>query len=208
MFDGRAHHRRLNLFQHCFATARRKDFLPSDDDTLHPQAGFELGLPARLLLRQLIVMLHQRLKITPQWLPRIMHFLELIQPQQAGQFVSVNPVTLVPVPGDPGVSLRMRTNHPGDQRPDNLTSPRRQLARFQMHVDLPVQVGESFDQISFAGGELPVARGSPAVVDRYLMKITRPKVDSDVRYAHAEVLLSLINQVLECRPQRTVQSLL
>jgi hypothetical protein len=29
------------------------------------------------------------------------------------------------------------------------------------------------------------------------MKITRPKVDSDVRYAHAEVLLSLINQVLE-----------
>src|SRR5437879_4594942 len=29
------------------------------------------------------------------------------------------------------------------------------------------------------------------------MKFTRPKVDSDVRYAHAEVLLSLINQVLE-----------
>src|SRR5438105_12811245 len=29
------------------------------------------------------------------------------------------------------------------------------------------------------------------------MKITRPKVDSDVRYSHAEVLLSLINQLLE-----------
>src|SRR5258707_13143549 len=29
------------------------------------------------------------------------------------------------------------------------------------------------------------------------MKFTRPKLHSDVRYAHAEVLLSLINQVLE-----------
>src|SRR6266536_5993721 len=66
-----------------------------------------------------------------------------------------------------------------------------------MHVDLPVQVCESFDQIGFAGRELPLERGRPAVVDHYLMKITRPKVDSDVRYIHAEVLLSLINQVLE-----------
>ena len=113
LFDGRAHHIGLNLLQHCFTTAPRKDFLTSDDDALHPQACFELGLPARLLLRQLIVMLHQRLEITPQWLARIMHFLELIQPQQTGQLVSVNPVALVPVPGDPGVGLRMRTHHAG-----------------------------------------------------------------------------------------------
>src|SRR5438876_600288 len=32
------------------------------------------------------------------------------------------------------------------------------------------------------------------------MKSTRPEVDSDVRYTHAEVLLSLINQVLEMPP--------
>src|SRR5260370_26827986 len=126
-----------------------------------------------------------------------MHFLELIQSQPTGQIVGVNPVTFVPVPGDPGVGLRMRTNHPGDQWPDNLTGPWRQLPGFQMHVDLATQVCEGFDQSGFAGDKLPVERVRPAVVDRYLMKFTRPKVDSDVRYAHAEVLLSLINQVLE-----------
>src|SRR6266852_6391480 len=126
-----------------------------------------------------------------------MHFLERIQSQQTGQLVGVNPVTFVPVPGDPGVGLRMRTNHPGDQWPDNLTGPWRQLPGFQMHVDLATQVCEGFDQSGFAGDKLPVERVRPAVVDRYLMKFTRPKVDSDVRYAHAEVLLSLINQVLE-----------
>lgn len=85
-------------------------------------------------------MLHQRLEITPQLFARIVHFLELIQAQQTGQLVSVNPVTLVPVPGDPGIGLRMRTNYPPDQRPDNLTGPRRQLTSFQMHVDFAGQI--------------------------------------------------------------------
>ena len=57
-------------------------------------------------------MLHQGLELAPPLLPRIMHFLESIQPQQFGQFVSVDAVTLVGVFGDPGVALRMRTNHP------------------------------------------------------------------------------------------------
>jgi hypothetical protein len=71
------------------------------------------------------------------------------------------------------LDLRMRANHPRHQRPDNLTGPG--LASFQMHMDLPVQFSESFDQIGFAGRELPVKRGRPAVIERYLLKFTRPK---------------------------------
>ena len=62
-----------------------------------------------------------------------------------------------------------------------------------MHVNLSAHIRESFDEIGFAGDELPVERARSSVVDRDLMKITRPEVKSDVRYVHAQVLLSLID---------------
>ncbi len=77
----------------------------------------------------------------------------------------------------------MRTDHPCYQRRDYCGGPGRQLPGFQVHVYLTLQVRKGFDQIGFTGDKLPVERVRPAVVDRYLMKFTRPKVDSDVRYA-------------------------
>jgi len=43
-----------------------------------------------------------------------------------------------------------------------------------MHVDLATLIGKGFDQIGFAGGELPIHLTHPGLIDRYLMKITRP----------------------------------
>src|SRR6185436_13018523 len=87
----------------------------------------------------------------------------------------------------PGVALGMRTDHPAHQRPDDGNGPWRQLARFQMHVYLATLIGKGFDQIGFAGDELPIHLTHPGFIDRYLMKITRPKIESDVNYVHADV---------------------
>jgi hypothetical protein len=91
----------------------------------------------------------------------------------------------------------MRTNHARDQRTNDLTGPGRQLSRFQMHVNFTAHSKEGFNQIRLAGRQLPVQGAGSPLADRYLMKITRPKVHSDVNSVHAEVLLSLNNQVLE-----------
>jgi hypothetical protein len=71
------------------------------------------------------------------------HFLEPIQPQLKGIYA----ITLVRVFGDPGVALSMRTEHPVHQRTDDGGGPRRQLSRFQMHMDLAMLIRKGFDQI-------------------------------------------------------------
>jgi len=56
-----------------------------------------------------------------------------------------------------------------------------------MHVDLTTLIGKGFDQIGFAGGKLAVHLTHPSFIDRYLMKITRPQINSDVNLVHADV---------------------
>ena len=81
--------------------------LAARDYTLHPQPRFDLRLQTRLLLSELIIMLHYRFEVAPQLLLGITDFLELIQPQQTGQLVSIYPIAFVAVAGDPGIGLRM-----------------------------------------------------------------------------------------------------
>ena len=71
------------------------------------------------------------------------------------------------------------------------------MPSLQMHVNFTAHSGEGFNQIRLAGRQLAVQGAGSPLADRYLMKITRPQVDSDVNSVHAEVLLSLNNQVLE-----------
>src|ERR1043166_2237812 len=103
-----------------------------------------------------------------------MHFLEPIQAQQIGQLKSVEAIALVGVFGYPGVRLWMRTDYPMDQGSDDRHGPRRQLASLQMHVDLPLQISKSFDQIGCAGPELPLLLDHSAFIQSHLLKITRP----------------------------------
>src|SRR5882724_13090627 len=58
----------------------------------------------------------------------------------ACQFVSINAIALVGVFGDPGVVLGMRANHSRDQRRDYRSCPGRQLAGFQMDVNLTMLI--------------------------------------------------------------------
>jgi hypothetical protein len=63
------------------------------------------------------------------------------------------------------------------------------LGSFQVHVDLTLQVREGFDQIGFAGLEVAIHSAHPMVIQNHLLEITRPKIESDVNYAHADVSL-------------------
>jgi hypothetical protein len=150
--------------------------------------------------RQLIVVLHQLFEVAPPLVRRVVDFLEPIQPQQLGQFVSVDAVTLIGVFGDPGVALRMRTDHASHQRRDHRRGPGRQLPGFQMHVYLTLQIREGFAQIGCAGAEVAIHSAHPMVIQSHLLKITRPKIEPDVagspavhhgwgaiNYAHADV---------------------
>ena len=56
-----------------------------------------------------------------------------------------------------------------------------------MHVYLTLQVREGFDQIGFAGGEVAIHSAHPIVIQSHLLKITRPEIEPDVNYAHADV---------------------
>jgi hypothetical protein len=81
----------------------------------------------------------------------------------------------------------MRADHPLDQRRNYRSSPGRQLPSFQVHVYLTLQVREGFDQIAFAGAEVPIHSAHPIVIQSHLLKITRPEIEPDVNYAHADV---------------------
>jgi hypothetical protein len=69
-------------------------------------------------------MLHQLFEISPRLVGRIVHFLETIQPQQVGQFVSIDAITLVAIFGDPGVVAWMRADHALDPRRNDAAGPR------------------------------------------------------------------------------------
>jgi hypothetical protein len=99
--EGRAQVPRLYPGQHLLASLTREQPLASNNHSLHSQAGFDLGLQTSLLAGQLIVMLHQLFKVVARLVRRIMYFLETIQPQQLGQFESIDAVALVGVFGDP-----------------------------------------------------------------------------------------------------------
>src|SRR5260370_23222152 len=56
-----------------------------------------------------------------------------------------------------------------------------------MHVYLTLQVRKGFDQMGFAGGEVPIHSAHPMVIQSHLLKITRPEIKSDVNCVHADV---------------------
>src|SRR6185437_11740649 len=132
-------------------------------------------------------MLYQLFEVAPRLVWRIMHFLETVEPQQFGQLVGVYPIALVAVFRDPGVVLGMRTHYTLDQRGNYCGGPRRQLTRFQMHVDLTTQIRKGAAQVCFAGGETAIHRLHALVVDGCLLKRTRPQIEPDVNFVHADV---------------------
>jgi hypothetical protein len=89
----------------------------------------------------------------------------------------------------------MGTDHALHQRLDHGRSPGCQFAGFQMHVQLTAQVSEGLFQIQFTGAEAAIHSRRASARDGYLMKRTRPKIESDINYAHADV--SSLKQVLE-----------
>ena len=116
---------------------------------------------------------------------------------QFGQLVGVDPVTLVAIFRDPGMVLRMRADYALDQWGDDRRGPWCQLARFQMHVNLAMQSRKGVAQVRFAGWETAVHHHGALVVEGSLLKRTRPQIQSDVNFVHADVSFSLNNQVLE-----------
>src|SRR5258705_1852465 len=56
-----------------------------------------------------------------------------------------------------------------------------------MDVYLVLQVREGFDQIGFTGAEVAINSAHPMVIQSHLLKITRPQIEPDVNYAHADV---------------------
>lgn len=115
-----------------------------------------LGLQPCLLCREFIVMLHQRLELSPCALLRVVHFLETIQPQQFGELKGIDAVAFVAGFGDPGIVTWMGADYARHQRPDNGRGPRRQLARFQMYMHFTSEIGPGSPQIHFTGAQAAI----------------------------------------------------
>src|SRR5512132_3143554 len=124
-----------------------------------------------------------------------MNFFKTIEAQEFGQLKSIDAVALVGVFGNPGIGGRMRTDNALNQRADNGGDPGGQLARFQVHLNITAQISECLSQISFAGRKPAIVANCPDRIDGYLLKHTRPEIESDVNLVHADV--SSLKQVLE-----------
>src|SRR5687767_10647185 len=81
----------------------------------------------------------------------------------------------------------MRADHAGDQGRDNGGSPGRQLTSFKMHMDLPMQICQRAAQVGLAGGETAIHSNGALVAEGRLLKRTRPEIESDVNFLHADV---------------------
>jgi hypothetical protein len=64
-----------------------------------------------------------------------------------------------------------------------------------MHVHLALLIRKGGAQIRFTSRETSIHLNRAIAPDAYLLKTTRPKIESDVNYLHADVS-SLNNQVL------------
>jgi hypothetical protein len=64
-----------------------------------------------------------------------------------------------------------------------------------VHLNLATLIRECRSQVCFTGRETSIHFNRAIGLDGYLLKITRPQIESDVNYLHADVS-SLNNQVL------------
>src|SRR6266851_4972324 len=81
----------------------------------------------------------------------------------------------------------MRAHYALDQRRDDRRGPGCKFACFQMHVNLATQIRKRGAQVCCAGRKTVVHDHDAILIDDCLLKGTRPQIESDVNFVHADV---------------------